>query len=507
MNHKARKIAQICLCIALIGMFSCEEIPDTTPEQVDFEIPTSTENICTIEARVALGKSALESEEAIADDAQDIKDIQIPYVCGQVVVDKTSKAYQFLIEELNDQGISFEEKAYCDCNRDLALITSQSADLIGPVGSAKNKAKSIEGPNFISPNFIVEMDFFDIEETEIVDGELIKKYSTTAVPATQGSPFTNFQNTNLGGTHKIGINDSGTDTRDNNNVLSSYSWSPPTILGSCLGGANNPYGVNVPLTSELPTDLTGHGVGVNSVFLNNNLVNPEGGNFTFINAKFTSGETGSGTLGSLLCGIYYLVEEGANPINISAGFDSPQDTFALIDKAVKFAEDRGVVLIAGLGNGIDDGSGTRVGYNVGPRSGMYFEPASSVAKGNFGITVAALDQLGNLAPFSNYSTEGFMTLATKGTEIEVLSPGFIYGAQADSGPNYIVKRSGTSFATPQVTGTIAAMMEVASGVNPQDLRRYISCSGDEFLLPNGLPAKALNHSKSIQEVTSPTICP
>ena len=178
MIHITRKLTLGCLCLALIGMFSCEEIPDTTPVQVDFEIPSSTENVCTIEARVAFGESPVENEEAIAADEQGVKDIQIPYVCGQVVVDKTSKAYQFLIEELNDQGISFEEKAYCDCNRDLALITSQSADLIGPVGSARNKAKSIEGPNFISPNFIVEMDFFDIEETEIVDGELIKKYST-----------------------------------------------------------------------------------------------------------------------------------------------------------------------------------------------------------------------------------------------------------------------------------------------------------------------------------------
>ncbi len=148
----------------------------------------------------------------------------------------------------------------------------------------------------------------------------------------------------------------------------------------------------------------------------------------------------------MLDALNWLDTQGVRIINLS--FAGPQD--ALVHRAIKNLERKGVVVVAAAGN---DGPSAPPNYPAG------YEEV---------VAVTAVDR--NLAPYR---------YANRGDYIDVAAPGVgIWTALADSreGP-----QTGTSFAAPYVTGVLA-------------LNHSVIESMDEGLSPKARALKVLNSS-------------
>lgn len=148
----------------------------------------------------------------------------------------------------------------------------------------------------------------------------------------------------------------------------------------------------------------------------------------------------TGTYANVAAGIVWAVDHGAQVINLSLG--GPAPAFVLND-AVNYAYQRGVILVASTGN-------------AGVPSVLYPAAYDPV------IAVGATDNGNNLAGFSNY-----------GPEVDVVAPGVnIYSAFPGGWYGY---RSGTSMATPHVSG-LAALLWGIPGNGPARIRALIEAT-------------------------------
>jgi len=145
-------------------------------------------------------------------------------------------------------------------------------------------------------------------------------------------------------------------------------------------------------------------------------------------------------------GIVQAVDLGGKVINLSLGVY--QDS-VLMRQAVKYASDRGVVLVAAAGND---------GYDRMPFPAAYEEV----------LAVTALDAEGSQGVFPNQSPE-----------IDFAAPGIgVRTAKEDEGTTLF---SGTSAAAPFVSGTLASLMSGDQAMSAEEavelLRRYLNDAG------------------------------
>lgn len=137
---------------------------------------------------------------------------------------------------------------------------------------------------------------------------------------------------------------------------------------------------------------------------------------------------------SIIEGIYYAVEQGADVINISLGGPSNN---ALTESAIAYAMTQNVPVVCAGGN---DGSDVLV-YPAG-------FPLS--------LAVSAVDAQASLAEFSNY-----------GSHIDLSAPGDeIITTVMNNGTATV---SGTSFAAPYVTGIIALLISYDPGITYDEI--------------------------------------
>lgn len=175
------------------------------------------------------------------------------------------------------------------------------------------------------------------------------------------------------------------------------------------------------------SEWNGHGTAVASLIAGSDPLTPgvaPGVDILSIRVANDSGVSDSFLLAE---GIVKAVDAGAKIINISMG--SFGDSVVMRD-AVAYANERGVLMVAAVGNnGIE-----RVTY-----------PA---AYGSV-IAVGAVDAMGMHMEFSNF-----------GSAVDLVAPG--YGVNAAWSNDEAVRVSGTSFSAPIVTGAVAALMSEKS---------------------------------------------
>ena len=138
--------------------------------------------------------------------------------------------------------------------------------------------------------------------------------------------------------------------------------------------------------------------------------------------------SGSGSDTAAAEAIDYAVNHGAKVINASWGGTGTDTTIA---SAIQYADQHNVIIVAAAGNNTADDDTT------------FFSPASYSAQYPNVVAVAATDDTGALASFSNYGT-GTVQLAAPGVNVYSMTSTGSYGYD-----------SGTSMAAPLVTGTIA----------------------------------------------------
>jgi Subtilase family/The GLUG motif len=160
-----------------------------------------------------------------------------------------------------------------------------------------------------------------------------------------------------------------------------------------------------------------------------------------VHAFSTAAATAESTTFNILKGIDWSVREGARIINMS--FAGPKDPS--LERALKAAYDKGIVLIAAAGN-------------AGPRSPPLYPGADPNV-----IAVTATD-----------TDDKIFTGANRGKYISVAAPGVDILVPAPEGDYQIT--TGTSVAAAEVSGIVALLLERNPKLTPADIRRILTQS-------------------------------
>jgi subtilisin family serine protease len=141
---------------------------------------------------------------------------------------------------------------------------------------------------------------------------------------------------------------------------------------------------------------------------------------------------GNGSVDAAVSAIYYAVAHGAKVIN--ASWSGPSADLAL-ENAISYANSRGVVFVTAAGN-------ESVNNDMIPSYPANYDTLLPNV-----LSVAAVDQSGNLADFSNY---GASTVGLGAPGVNILSTYL-------SSQGGFTTLSGTSMATPFVSGVVALL--------------------------------------------------
>jgi subtilisin family serine protease len=151
--------------------------------------------------------------------------------------------------------------------------------------------------------------------------------------------------------------------------------------------------------------------------------------------------------------IRYAVDHGANIINMSFGKGySPEKP--VVDSAVRYAEQRGVLLVHAAGN---EGSDNDRGGNF--PTPVYSDSSRAATWLEVGATTAQRARL--VSSFSNYGART-VDLFAPGSDIYSTVPGGGYE-----------RNSGTSMAAPVVSGVAALLMAYFPSLTAADVRRIL----------------------------------
>jgi subtilisin family serine protease len=159
--------------------------------------------------------------------------------------------------------------------------------------------------------------------------------------------------------------------------------------------------------------------------------------------------------------IRYAVDHGAHIINMSFGKAySPEK--AVVDAAVRYADERGVLLIHAAGNDAKDLAAEpnfpNRRYADGGMAVHWIEVGASAWQG--------IDQLA--APFSNFGA----------AQVDIFAPGVAILSAAPG--NRYEQASGTSFAAPVVSGIAALLMAYYPELTPAQVRQVLLDSAVRF---------------------------
>jgi hypothetical protein len=182
-----------------------------------------------------------------------------------------------------------------------------------------------------------------------------------------------------------------------------------------------------------------------------------------IHAFSTEAASAQSTTFNILKGLDHAVNSGARIVNMS--FAGPRDP--TIERALKVAYDKGVVLIAAAGN-------------AGPRSPPQFPAAD---KHVIAVTATDID-------------DQLFTGATRGSHIAVSAPGVDILVPAPEGTYQMT--TGTSVATAHVSGIVGLMLERNPRLTPADVRRILTASAKRLGPNDQFGAGLIDPTKALQ---------
>jgi serine protease AprX len=210
---------------------------------------------------------------------------------------------------------------------------------------------------------------------------------------------------------------------------------------------------------SVPLDDHGHGTHVAGIVAANGSIKGVAPNASLLAVKVCS-SGGSCPSSNIIAGIDWSVANGADVISMSIGGNAqPNDEFQGAHTIVADAAvDSGVIVVIAAGN-------------EGPGTGTTGRPGI----GKKVITVGASNDQGNIpitgdtiATFSNRGPSAFGRL-----DPEVVAPGVSINSTCITSDGTFCVNSGTSMATPHVSGAAALLLQKNSTLTPADVRRIL----------------------------------
>ncbi|MGZ3734327.1 MAG: S8 family peptidase [Bdellovibrionota bacterium] len=240
----------------------------------------------------------------------------------------------------------------------------------------------------------------------------------------------------------VAVLDTGVDY--NHPALKDHIWSNPKGCAAPANPAGDCHGYDFDGKKPDPMDGDQHGTHCAGIIgaspdTNTNAQGVAPG--VKIMAVRIIGDEQTGFLSNAALGIKYAVDNGAKVLSNSwrvyrswSTFDPNDANIALLHDAIKYAGDHGVIFVAAAGNESID---MDTGLSADPMFPGGFEDLPNM------VVVAASDQGGQMASFSNYGS-GHVEVAAPGDNIISTVPGGGW-----------MSMSGTSMATPLIVGSIA----------------------------------------------------
>lgn len=237
--------------------------------------------------------------------------------------------------------------------------------------------------------------------------------------------------------------------------------------------------------SRFGSDCNGHGTQVASLIGGQTIGIAPGVNLIGVQAMDCDG---SGTVSNMLKALDWVKANAKKPAIVNMSFNGVKSD--ILDKAIDELIDFGITVVAAAGNS---------GCDACNRS-----PSDS----SKAIIVGASDKEDRRAKFSNYGR--CITLFAPGCNILAASVPFTPKSMFSPAPGIIVDNSelgaihahpsdryvmtsGTSFAAPFVTGSLALLLSRNSSLNPSELREKL-LKGSQY---NALKPESLNNSPNL----------
>jgi len=167
--------------------------------------------------------------------------------------------------------------------------------------------------------------------------------------------------------------------------------------------------------------------------------------------------------------IVYAVKHGAKIVNLSIG---GSETSALERRTIRWAAERGVLVVAAAGNEHDDG-------NQPEYPAALLQPLGSNGRGGIGLAVGATSMDGTRAYFSN--TGSYLSLAAPGYNVFAAESAAAPWPRAQlpwASPGFYGWASGTSFSSPEVAGAAALVWAANPKLTAQQVAWVLKQSAD-----------------------------
>ncbi|MFM2183508.1 MAG: hypothetical protein RJB61_1802, partial [Actinomycetota bacterium] len=326
---------------------------------------------------------------------------------------------------------------------------------------------------YAEPNYVVQS-AFDSNDTYFTNGSLWGMYGDTSTPANSfGSQAAEAWSAgNIGSSSVyVGVIDEGIDL--NHPDLASNVWTNPVdpangvdddgngyvddVNGwdfdgnnnSVFDGAGDDHGTHVAGTIG---GVGGNGAGVAGV----------NWDVTMISAKFLG--SAGGTTANAILAVDYITNLknrlGLNIVATSNSWGGGGFSQGLLD-AINRGGDAGILFVAAAGN---SNSNNDAGSYY-PANYQCTTTAAGAPRGwDCMITVAAIDSTGAKASFSSYGA----------TTVDLGAPGV--GVNSTTPSNSYASYSGTSMATPHVSGAVALCASMSAAMSAQELRTAVLAS-------------------------------
>ncbi len=178
-------------------------------------------------------------------------------------------------------------------------------------------------------------------------------------------------------------------------------------------------------------------------------------------------DDGTGNMRSVIEGINYAINKKADIINLSLVGDSRSE---MLDRVLKKAHDKGIVIVAASGNDNEAYSG----FNLNEKP-LY--PVCDGSLDNIVLGVGALNKMGNKSDVSNYGS-GCIDISTIGENF--YSTVFHDSSNQLFSDAYSGWWSGTSVATALVSGTAALVKSIDPKITNREIESLITNNTGPF---------------------------